>query len=124
MAIAPSLGIAMVGAVIAGVGNGVQVVAVRTALQEAIPERWMALILSLNESIFQAVPGAGILLGGAIAWLAGPRVALAAGAAGSLAVALAMWVKLRPRVAAGKSMATQLETADSNPRLTPVGPRD
>jgi predicted MFS family arabinose efflux permease len=100
MAVAPSLATAIVGAVIAGIGNGVQLVAVRTALQEAAPERWMALMVSLNESIFQAVPGAGILLGGAIASLAGPRAALGTGAAGSLAVAVAIWVKLRP-IAAG-----------------------
>jgi predicted MFS family arabinose efflux permease len=96
MALAPSLALAIVGAVIAGSGNGIQFVAVRTALQEAAPERLMALMVSLNESIFQAVPGAGILLGGAVASLAGPRAALATGAAGSLAVAVAIWVKLRP----------------------------
>jgi predicted MFS family arabinose efflux permease len=96
MAVAPSLGVAIAGSAIAGFGNGMQVVAVRTALQEAVAERWMALMLSLNESIFQAVPGAGILLGGAIASLAGPRAALATGAAGSFLVALTMWVKLRP----------------------------
>ena len=37
----------------------------------------MAMMMSLNESIFQAVPGVGILLGGALAALAGPRAALA-----------------------------------------------
>jgi predicted MFS family arabinose efflux permease len=104
MAAAPSLAIAVIGAVIAGIGNGIQVVAVRTALQEATAERWMALMLSLNESIFQAVPGAGILLGGAIASLAGPRVALATGAAGSLGVAAAIWVRLRPAAATGEAV--------------------
>jgi predicted MFS family arabinose efflux permease len=54
----------------------------------------MALIIGLNESIFVAFPGAGIVLGGGIAALAGPRYALGAAAAGSLAIALAMRTRL------------------------------
>jgi predicted MFS family arabinose efflux permease len=100
MAAAPSLPPAVVGAAIAGVGNGLQIVAMRTALQEATPERWMALILSLNESSMQAAPGIGILIGGGIAALAGPRTALAAGAAASLSVGVAMWVRLSGSAAA------------------------
>jgi Major Facilitator Superfamily len=105
MAVAPTLGVAIAAAVIAGVGNGVQVVAMRTALQEAVPEQLMALILSLNESIFQAVPGAGILLGGALAALAGPRQALAVAAVGSFLVACLMWLRLRdaPQIAVAAS---------------------
>jgi predicted MFS family arabinose efflux permease len=95
MAIAPSLAIAIVGSAIAGTGNGVQAVAARTALQEAVAERWMALMMSLNEFNFQAVPGAGILLGGAIAALAGSRTALAVGGAGSLLVGVAVLKVLR-----------------------------
>ncbi len=87
MAVAPSLWVAIVGSALGGVANGVEAVAVRTALQERVPQGWMALILSLNESMFQALPGAGILLGGAIAALAGPRAAFAVGGAGALAIA-------------------------------------
>ena len=94
MAVAPTLATAMLGAVIAGIGNGIQIVAVRTAVQEAAPERWMAMILGLNESIFVAFPGAGILLGGAITALSGARAALGVAAAGSLAVASAMRIWL------------------------------
>lgn len=108
MSLAPSLLVAAVGATVAGVGNGLQGVAARTAVQEATPERWMALVLSLNESMFLGVPGLGILLGGAVATLAGPRPALAVGAAGSLLVALAIPWLLRPafgRSAPGASVA-------------------
>src|SRR6202008_712203 len=73
MAIAPTLAGAIGGAAFAGIGNGVEAVAARTALQEATQERWMALMMSLNESMFQSVPGAGILLGGALAALGSPR---------------------------------------------------
>jgi MFS family permease len=100
MALAPSLPVAVAGAAVGGIGNGIQVVAVRTALQEAVTERWMALVLSLNESMFQAVPGVGIAIGGAITALAGARVALAVGGAGSAVVAVAMWLRLPLRTPA------------------------
>jgi MFS family permease len=117
MAVAPNLPLAIIGAAIAGTGNGSQVVAVRTALQEAVPERWMALILSLNESIFEAIPGIGILLGGGIAALAGPRTALATGAAGSLAVAVIMWARL---YGATTSAVVAPEHAIPDPATTPT----
>jgi predicted MFS family arabinose efflux permease len=105
MATAPSLAVAIPGAALAGVANGLESVAVRTALQEQVEQRWMALIMSLSESIFQAVPGGGILIGGAIAAIAGPRVALAVAGGGALVVATVAWTVLRtqagpPRVAA------------------------
>jgi predicted MFS family arabinose efflux permease len=56
----------------------------------------MAMMMSLNESMFQLVPGAGILLGGALTALFNPRVALWVGGAGSLLVTAAIWVALRP----------------------------
>jgi hypothetical protein len=94
MAVAPTLALAIIGAAIAGIGNGVEAVAARTALQEATEERWMALMLSLNESMFQSVPGAGILLGGTITALGSPRAALAVAGVGSLLVTVAAWFAL------------------------------
>jgi predicted MFS family arabinose efflux permease len=96
MAVAPNLGVAVVGAAIGGIGNGVEAVAARTSLQEHVEDEWMALIMSLNESLFQAMPGAGILIGGAITALAGTRAALATGAAGALAVTALAWMLLEP----------------------------
>jgi MFS family permease len=98
MAAAPALWIAIVGSAIAGVGNGVESVAARTALQEEVQPQWMALMMSFNESMLELIPGLGILIGGAVAGLAGPRVALAIGGAGSLVVTAAVWVVLRPGV--------------------------
>jgi predicted MFS family arabinose efflux permease len=95
MAAAPSLAVAIVGSALGGIGNGVEAVAARTALQERLHERWMALMMSLNESMFQAVPGAGILLGGAIAALAGPRAAFAVGGAGGLVIAALAPIAMR-----------------------------
>ncbi len=98
MAAAPSIAVAVAGAALGGGGNGVQSVAARTVVQQYTPQRWMALVMSLNESVNQAAPGLGILLGGAIAELAGSRLALAIAGAGSLAFAAAVWVGLRPSV--------------------------
>jgi acyl-coenzyme A thioesterase PaaI-like protein len=100
MAIAPSMALAVVGAAVGGAGNGTEIVAVRTMLQEETEEGWMAMIMSFTESITEAVPGAGIVLGGAIAALADARVALAVAGAGSFFVAVLMWVMLKaPRMA-------------------------
>ena len=81
MATAPSLAIVVAGAALAGIGNGVFVVALRTTLQESTEARWMAIIMSLSESIFQTSTGVGIVVGGVLAAIAGPRAALAVGGA-------------------------------------------
>jgi MFS family permease len=94
MAVAPTLTVAIVGAAFAGIGNGVESVATRTALQEEVEDRWMAMMMSLYEALFQSVPGAGILLGGAVMAVASPRAALAVAAVGSLAVTAVAWVAL------------------------------
>jgi predicted MFS family arabinose efflux permease len=94
MVIAHSLPVAAVGAATSGVGNTTELVAMRTALQESVSDRWMALIVSLSESIIQAAPGVGILLGGAVTALAGPRAGFAVAAGGSLVVGAAAWLRL------------------------------
>lgn len=94
MAAAPSLAVAIVGAALGGVGNGVESVAVRTALQEEADEEWMAMMMSLYEALFQSVPGAGMLIGGGITAAGSPRTALAVAGAGSLAVTAAAWLFL------------------------------
>lgn len=98
LAVAPVLAVAVIGAGCAGVGNGIAIVAARTALQEAVPAGSMALMMSLNEVIYQAVPGLGILVGGALAAAAGPRAALATAGVSSLVVAFAAWRTLGPEV--------------------------
>jgi hypothetical protein len=94
MAVAPTLAVAIVGAAVGGVGNGVESVAVRTALQEEADDRWMAMMMGLYEAVFQSVPGVGMLVGGAITALGSPRAALAVAGIGSLAVTAAAWFVL------------------------------
>lgn len=96
MAAAPVIAVAVVAAVFAGVGNGIESVATRTALQEQTSQRFMALLMSFSDSLTQGVPGLGIVLGGTLTALADPRIALAVGAAGSLVVAISAWMLLHP----------------------------
>ncbi len=105
MAAAPTLAVAVVGAAVAGVGNGTMFVASRTALQEAAEQNWMALMMSLNESIIQGIPGAGILIGGALAVASGPRAALVVGGIGALATSVAVRGLLRRAEASPGSSA-------------------
>jgi predicted MFS family arabinose efflux permease len=96
MAVAHGLALAAVGSCIAGVGNGIQAVAARTALQEHVDQHWMGLMMGLQESLAQAVPGGGILLGGLLAAAAGPRIAFVVAGVGAGAAAAATWIVLRP----------------------------
>lgn len=96
MAIAPSIVVAAIGAAVGGAGNGIHAVAARTALQEEVDARWMALVVSLNESVSQGFPGLGILLGGALAQVASARFAFSVAGVGSLVIAVAVSILLRP----------------------------
>jgi transmembrane secretion effector len=116
MAVAPTLAVAIVGAAFGGLGNGVESVAVRTALQEEIEEQWMALMMSLYEALFQSVPGAGILIGGGITALGSPRTALAVAGAGSLAITALAWFTL---TGLGRRLKPPEEPGWSEPRRDP-----
>jgi MFS family permease len=95
MAVAPALGYAIAAAAVAGTGNGIEAVSVRTALQESVDANWMTLMMSFNESMAEATTGIGILVGGALAAIAGPRAALAVAGAGGLFVAAVIAGALR-----------------------------
>jgi predicted MFS family arabinose efflux permease len=99
MAASTTIVVAVVAAAIAGSGNGVQVVAARTYVQERTTQSWMAIVMSLQESIAEAAPGVGILIGGVIATLASARAALAAAGVASLLITATFWVVLRPQAA-------------------------
>ena len=75
--------------VVGGAGNGIQWVAVLTALQEATPADLQARVTSLLESIGSAATGAGFLLGGVIAALFSPPAAFAVSGVGVLVLVAA-----------------------------------
>jgi MFS family permease len=72
--------------IVGGTGNGVQWIAVVTALQEATPADLQARVSGLLESIGAAMPGVGYILGGVIAAVVSPRAAFAVAGAGILAL--------------------------------------
>lgn len=95
MAIAPTLAVALVGAALAGAGNSVEWVSVKTTVQERTPANLMAMMMGLTESMSQLAPGIGIVLGGVITAVATARVAIGVAAAGSLAFAIAVPIVFR-----------------------------
>jgi predicted MFS family arabinose efflux permease len=122
MAVAPDLAVGTTGSAIAGMGNGIEVVAMRTALQELAPARSMAIIVSLNESMLQAMLGIGIAVGGGLTALAGPRIGLGVGGGGALAIALGMWIAL-PNLGVRIPMAAVPGPEHAESDLTVASPR-
>jgi MFS family permease len=96
MAGAPTLLIACAGSVVGGTGNGVQWVAVMTALQEAVEDQYQARVAGLLESAAAAVPGVGYIVGGALTSAVSPRLAYAVSAVG-VGVVVLLWSR-RPIV--------------------------
>jgi MFS family permease len=97
--VAPTLAVACLASVLGGTGNGVQWVAVMTALQESVEPDYQARAAGLLESALAAVPGIGYLVGGALTAAVSPRLAYAVSAVG-VAVVVALWAR-RPIVPAG-----------------------
>ena len=78
--------------VVGGIGNGMQVVAVVTLLQQHTPLGLQARVTGLLESLSAAMPGVGYLLGGALTAAAGPATTYLAAGAGLLGLVLTAWV--------------------------------
>jgi Transmembrane secretion effector len=86
MAVAPSLALACAASALGGAGNGVQWVAVVTALQEITREEFQARVAGLLETVATGAPGVGFLIGGLVAAIVSPRAAFAVAGAGVLGV--------------------------------------
>lgn len=106
LAAAPTIGVACGVSVIGGIGNGVQWVAVLTAVQEAVAPHLQARIVGLLESIAAATPGVGFVLGGALTALGSPRLAYAVAGVGVFVVLGVMLAGMRQRAAKGEVMQT------------------
>jgi MFS family permease len=87
MAAAQTLAVACVAAAIGGAGNGVQWVAVISAVQELTVPAMQARVISVLESIGSAAPGIGYLLGGLIATGYTPRTTFVVAGVGVVAIA-------------------------------------
>jgi MFS family permease len=94
-AVAPTLTVACVASVIGGTGNGVQWVALVTAVQELTRATYQTRVLALLEALASAMPGIGFLLGGVIASIFDPRASYAVAGAGVVLVLAAGGLALR-----------------------------
>lgn len=123
-AVSPTLLVACAASVLGGLGNGVQWIALVTAVQELTRATYQARVLALLEALASAMPGAGFLLGGAIAAIFDPRASYAVAGAGvlavaALAVAALRGVAWRPELEQGDGVATSVaEPAPSGTALT------
>lgn len=87
-AAAPTLAAACAASVLGGGGNGVQWVALVSAVQELTSQSMQARVISVLEAIGTAMPGVGFLLGGLSASLFDPRVTFLFAGVGVIAIAL------------------------------------
>ncbi len=125
-AVSPTLAFACMASVVGGLGNGVQWIALVTAVQELTRAAYQARVLSLLEALASAMPGVGFLLGGAIASLFEPRLSYAVAGAGVVVILAAAITFLRnvdwtPELDQGESPddATSVAAGDSTrPILT------
>ena len=85
-AAAPTLLVACVASTLGGAGNGVQWVAVVTAIQEFTAEAYQARVIGLLESLASGLSGIGFLLGGVIAAVVSPRASFAVAGVGVFVV--------------------------------------
>jgi predicted MFS family arabinose efflux permease len=89
LALATSLVVACVVAFAGGAGNGIQWVAVVTALQETVPDEFQARVVGLLDSAATFAPVIAYTLGGFLAQTLSPRAAYAVAGVGALLCALA-----------------------------------
>jgi hypothetical protein len=97
LAVAPNLVVALIGAALAGIANGMLSTAFMTETQDRTPTDWMALVTTLLQSIRQISPGLGIVLGGLLASAGSSRLAFAVAGGGCLLFAAATFLLLSPR---------------------------
>jgi MFS family permease len=97
LATADTLLVACLVSLVGGAGNGVQWIAVMTALQEATPTDYQARIAGMLESLAAAMPGIGYVAGGALVAIGSPRTAYAVAGGGVLVLVLAALIA-RPQL--------------------------
>jgi predicted MFS family arabinose efflux permease len=112
MSISPDLAVALIGAAVAGLGNGVTATGFVVELTAITPQSWVALVTSLNQSLGVLAPGVGVALGGVFASLFGVRAAFGIAAAGCLVVAgLVAWLLAPSRMPAPETEADSADAA-------------
>ena len=91
----PTLLVACLFSLLGGIGNGIEWVALLTALQDATAPERQAVVMSLFEALGMVMPGLGFALGGVIAAVWSPRTAYAVSGAGVLVLVVSGAVAVR-----------------------------
>jgi predicted MFS family arabinose efflux permease len=89
LAVVGTLLVACVISFVGGAGNGIQWVAVVTALQETVPDEFQARVVGLLDSAATLAPVFAYTIGGALAEALSPRAAYAVAGVGALMCAVA-----------------------------------
>jgi MFS family permease len=118
-AAAPTLLVACFAAVVGGTGNGVQWVALLSAVQELTDIPYQARVIAMLESIGSAMPGVGFVIGGAVAAALSPRASYAVAGLGVLAVLAIAAVALRRIGWRGDEPAAEAERDVAEPPAPP-----
>jgi MFS family permease len=118
-AVAPTLLVACLASIVGGAGNGVQWVALISAVQELTSSTYQARVIAMLESLASAMPGLGFVIGGAVAALLSPRASYAVAGLGVICVLAIGAVALRR---AGWSGERPLEGVLPEADLAPVPP--
>jgi MFS family permease len=116
MSVAPTLLVACAISVIGGAGNGIQWVAVVSAIQEMTRISMQARVMSVLESVAAAMPGLGYVIGGLIGAGHGPRVTFAVAGVGILLV-----VALASRALGGTAWTESSEFVPPDADESPEG---
>jgi MFS family permease len=111
LALAPGLVIACLASLVGGIGNGVQWVAVMTAVQERIPEALQVRVVGLLDAGAQLAPGLGFALGSVLTAILSARATYAIAGAATTLAAIGFYVlharATRPRLR-GKGAAARV----------------
>lgn len=106
LAVAPSLLVACVASLVGGIGNGVQWVAVMTAVQERVPEALQVRVVGLLDAGAQLAPGLGFAVGSVLTALLSARATYGIAGAATTIAAVAFFV-LHSRTARSRLRAAE-----------------
>lgn len=94
-AAAPTFAVACAIQAIGGLGNGIQVVALFTLVQELIEDDFQARIVSLTNTVMEAMPGVGFIVGGVLGVFLAPRGVFLVTGLGTLLVSSILLLTMR-----------------------------
>jgi MFS family permease len=94
-AAAPSEAVAIVAAVVGGVGNGIQYAPVISSLQRLTPPALQGRVMGFLESVSAVCPAVGLMLGGVLVAISSPRTAFVVVGAGAVLTTL-LFARVRP----------------------------